>query len=439
MSLASVPGPKGIPILGMDLEFSKDPFAYAKQVGRFRPVAAVPFPGMKLVYVLEPELVEQVLVRESKRFRKGAFMSRVEIVFGEGILLAEGDAWKQQRRRMAPAFTKKAVREMSEAIGPLAVERLEDWKDGEVRDLHVDMMGLTLEVVLRVLFGTGASGDDLATVRTAFHDIAEHFAGLSELVVSIPLWVPTPGNLRFKRARADLDGVVSRILGERRASGEHGTDLLGRMLTAADSEGTPLDEAQLQDEVRTLLLAGHETTAVALTTACFMLAQHPDSQAWAHQELDAIEGPITVDTPLPRLSAILDEAMRLFPPAPVFPREPIEDVQLGEHTIPAGTTLIIPPFILHHDERFFAEPEVWKPERWTPELRDALPRFAYFPFGGGPRICIGVHLALAEARIVLAELLRRHTLSPAPGAAMKLVPSITMRPSEPVEVVAHRR
>ncbi len=439
MSLDKIPGPKGLPVLGMALEFSKDPFAYAKEVAKHRPIAAVSFPGTKLVYVLEPELIEQVLIRESKRFCKGAFMSRVEIVFGDGIILAEGDAWRTQRRQMAPAFTMQAVREMSSAIGPLAVEHFDRWADGDVRDLHVDMMGLTLSVVLRVLFGTSASPDDLTLVRDAFHDIATHFAGVSELVVSIPLWVPTPGNLRFKRARAALDSVVARILHQRRSTGEHGTDLLGRMLTASDSEGALIDEAQLQDEVRTLLLAGHETTAVALTTAGFMLSHHADSQAWAYEEVAAIEGPITADTPLPRITAVLDEAMRMFPPAPVFPREPIEDVELGGHTIPAGTTLILPPFILHQDARFFPEPEVWRPQRWTESMRSALPRFAFFPFGGGPRICVGAHLAMAEARIVLAELLRRHRLSPAKGSTLQLVPSITMRPSEPVEILAHRR
>ena len=436
---SNIPGPKGLPVLGMALEFNKDPFAYAKEVAKYRPIASVPFPGIELLYVLEPELIEKVLLQDSKRYCKGAFMSRLEIVFGDGILLAEGDAWKTQRRRMAPAFTMQAVREMSTSIGPLAVEHLEGWGDGQTRDIHIDMMGLTLSVVLRVLFGTSASPDDLAIVRDAFHDITTHFAGVSELVGRIPLWVPTPGNLRFKAARASLDSVVAKILQKRRSSGENGTDLLGRMLNASDREGAPIEEAQLQDEVRTLLLAGHETTAVALTTSCFMLAHHGDSQNWAHEEVAAIEGPITVNTPLPRITAVLDEAMRMYPPAPVIPREPIEDVELGGYTIPAGTTVIVPPFILHHDARFFPEPEVWHPQRWTPELRDSLPRFAFFPFGGGARICIGAHLAMSEARIVLAELLRRHRLTPAEGSTLKLEPGITMRPSLPVELLAHHR
>ena len=439
MSLNNIPGPKGIPVFGMALEFSKDPFAYAQRVAEHRPIAAVAFPGMKLVYPLEPELIEQVLVTDAKKYVKGAFMSRLEIVFGDGILLAEGSDWKQHRRRMAPAFTRQAVREMSSAIGPIAVARLDSWADNEVRDIHVDMMAMTLEVVLQVLFGTSMSADRLAGVRHAFHDIATHFVGLNEMLGSFPLWVPTPGNLRFKRARAKLDDIVAEILAERRAAASHGTDLLGRMLTAADSDGAELEEGQLQDEVRTLLLAGHETTAIALSTACFMLAQHPDSQDWVQEELDRIDGPITVDTPLPRLTAVLDEAMRLFPPAPVFPREPIEDVSLGGHTIPAGTTIMVPPFMLHHDERFFLEPELWHPQRWTPQLRASLPRFAYFPFGGGPRICIGAHLAIGEARVVLGELLRRHRLSAVDGSQLKLVPSVTMRPGEPVEVRVHHR
>jgi cytochrome P450 len=426
-------------VLGMAPAFQRDPFAYAREVARHGDLVAVPFPGMQLVYVLRPDLLEQVLVRDARRYRKGRFMSRVEIVFGEGLLLAEGDAWRKQRLRMAPAFSSQAVREQAGAIGPMAVARLEDWKDGEVRDLHADMMGLTLEVVLRLLFGTSASDEDLAAIRAAFHDIAAHFARALELVVSIPLWIPTPANVRFKRARAVLDGVVSRILRERRAQPDPGRDLLGRLLSAADAAGAPLSEAQLQDEVRTLLLAGHETTAVALTTACWMLAGAPESQEWAWEELDALDGPIDISTPLPRVTAILDEAMRLCPPAPVFPREPIEDVTLDGHTIPAGTTLIVPPFLVHRDARWFDAPEEWRPSRWTDTMRAELPRFAYFPFGGGPRICIGAHLATAEARIVLAELLRRFALTPAEGAALTLVPSITMRPTAPVELVIRRR
>lgn len=434
MGLETLTGPKGVPVLGMALEFNKDPFAYAAEVGRHGDIVAVPFPGMTLVYVLDPALVEQVLVRESKRFHKGAFMSRVDIVFGDGILLAEGDAWKKQRRRMAPAFTHQAVREMAASIGPLAVDALDSWEADGVRDVHADMAGLTLDVALHTLFGTAATPVDMDQVRAAFHDISAHFARAAEMVLPLPLWVPTPSNIRFKRARAVLDGVVSKVLAERRGADDPGHDLLGRLLRAADDAGDPITEAQLQDEVRTLLLAGHETTAVALTVAIWELAGHPEVQAWAREEVDAIDGPLTVHHTLPRITAVLDESMRLMPPAPVFPREPKEDVQLGGHTIPAGTTLILAPFITQRRARWFDDPHTWRPERWTDALRDSLPRFAYFPFGGGPRTCIGIHLAMAEARIVLGELVRRFSLAREEGASLDLIPSITMRPTAPVGV-----
>ncbi len=439
MGLDTLPGPTGLPVLGMALDFQRDPFAYAQGVGRHGDLVAVPFPGITLVYVLAPELVEQVLVKEAKKVRKGSFFSRVDIVFGEGILLAEGAAWKKQRRRMAPAFTHTAVQEMAASIGPLTVQTLQSWGDGGERDVHVDMSSLTLDVALHTLFSTAATGTDLDQVRTSVHDISAHFARLAEMFLPLPLWVPTPANRRFKSARAQLDGVVSRVLQERRSRSDPGRDLLGRLLSAADETGTPISESQLQDEVRTLLLAGHETTAIALTVALWHLAHAPDAQAWAREEVEAIDGPVTPSTPMPRITAVVEESMRLYPPAPVFPREPSEDLKLGDHTIPAGTTLILAPFITQRQARWFDEPDEWKPSRWTDELRSSLPRFAYFPFGGGARTCIGIHLAMAEARVVLAELLRRYRVSPSPNTTpLDLVPSITMRPREGVPLMFER-
>lgn len=442
MGLETIPGPRGWPVLGMAPAFQSDPFAYAAEVSRHGDLVRVPFPGQPLVYVLAPELIEQVLVRDAKSYCKGRFFSRVGIVFGEGILLAEDEAWKRQRRRMAPAFTHKAVQALAQCVGPMAVDLAHDWavEGPESRDIHADMTAVTVEVALRTLFSTGLSPDELDQVRAAVRDISAHFARTAEVLLPLPLWVPTPANRRFQKARACLDGVVARVLGERREAEHLGTDLLGRLLAASADAGDPLTEAQLQDEVRTLILAGHETTAVALTVTLWHLARHPEVQSWVHEEVDAVAGPVAVDQPLPRVEAVLDESMRLIPPAPAFPRETRTEVELGGHTLPAGTTMMIAPFVTQRRDAWFDEPEVWRPTRWTPELRDALPRFAYFPFGGGPRICIGMHLARVEARVVVAELLRRFSLAPANDSdALPLWPSITMRPTGPVPVVFTRR
>jgi cytochrome P450 len=439
MPFDTLPGPKGIPVLGMALEFYKDPYAYASFVGTHGDLVAVPFPGETLVYVLGPDLIEKVLVTDARRYGKGRFASRLEILFGDGILLAEGDDWKRQRRRMAPAFTHQAVHALARSIGPITIETLDGWTDGEIRDVHADMTALTLDVALQTLFGTAIDNHDLATVRTAFRGISAHFARAAEMILPLPLWVPTPSNVRFKTARAALNGVVSKILAERRTSEHHGDDLLGRLLHASDEAGDPITDSLLQDEVRTLLLAGHETTAVALTVAIWELAAHPDVQAWVQEEVDAIEGPITVESELPRIQAVFDESMRVAPPAPVFSRSPIEDVELDGHHIPAGTTLILSPFITQRRAPTFDDPYTWRPSRWTSAFRKERHRFAYFPFGGGPRVCIGVHLALAEARIVLGELVRRFHMTRAEGTSLKLVPSITMRPAEPVRICFQAR
>ena len=433
MSLSTLPGPKGWPIVGMAPAFQRDAYAYAAEVASHGDLVRVPFPGTDLVYVLHPDLVEQVLVRQAKTMVKGRFMSRLEIVLGEGLLLAEGDDWRTQRRRMAPAFTRDAVREMTARMGPVAATAVAGWQDGETRSIDEDMIALTLEVVLQALFGT-TTGDDVETVRVAFSEISDWFASIVDALAPIPMWVPTPGNIRFKRGRASLDTVVGRILEERRQRAEPGTDLLGRLIAATQAEGAPLDEARLADEVRTVMLAGHETTAIALTASLYELARHPEHQAWAAEEVLGLDGEPDADTPLPRLDAVLDETMRLHPPAPAFAREPTEDIELGGHTIPAGTTLMLAPFILHRSERYFEEPLVWNPQRWTPEMRSALPRFAFYPFGGGPRVCIGAAMARVEVRLALVSILRRFRIEAPPEARLRLVPSVTLRPAEPVRL-----
>jgi len=433
MSLSELPGPKGWPLVGMAPVFQRDAYAYAAEVASHGDLVRVPFPGTQIVYVLHPDLVEQVLVKQARRVVKGRFMSRLDIVFGQGLLLAEGDAWRKQRVRMAPAFTRDAVREMTAQMGPVAEAAVSSWGEGGIRSVDADMMGLTLEVALQGLFGT-TSGDDLEIVRSAFSDISDYFANIADALAPIPSWVPTPGNRRFQRGRTAIDGVVGRILGERRAAAAPGRDLLGRLVAAADAEGEALDEERLADEVRTLLLAGHETTAVALTTSLFELAQHPDAQAWVFEEVSALDGLPDADTLLPRLDAVIDESMRLHPPAPAFAREPTEDIVLRGVTIPRGTTLMLAPFILHRDPRYFQDPLRWEPRRWTPRMRSALPRFAFYPFGGGPRVCIGEAMARVEARIALVAILRRFEVAPVEGSVLRLVPSVTLRPAEPVRL-----
>lgn len=433
--LRDLPGPRGLPILGMAPKFFSDPFGYAAEVARHGDLVRVPFPGAPLIYVTHPSLVEQVMVKQARDIVKGRFMSRVEIVVGQGSFIAEGDAWRRQRLRMAPAFRPALVAQMAPGMAALAQEAVGGWQDGEVRTFNDDMMALTLEIALRALFGATASEEDVATVREAFLDISDFFSRVGEVILQLPMWVPTPANRRFQRARAALDGVVSRILAQRRAAAVEHDDLLGRLMRGRDDEEQGMSEALLQDEVRTLLLAGHETTAVALTTTGYLLAHHPAVQAGVFEEVAALGGaPISTDTPLPRTQAALDEAMRLYPPVPAWGREPVRDISLGGHTIPAGTTLLVAPFIVHRREDLFSDPLRYDPGRWTPAFRKALPRFSFFPFGGGPRVCIGASMAMLEARIVLAEMLRRFALEPADDAPLTLFPSLTLRPTKPVRV-----
>jgi len=299
-----------------------------------------------------------------------------------------------------------------------------------------EMNALTLRLALEMLFGT-TIGADGPVVSRAFTVMSDYFSSAEELLLPTPMSWPTPGHRRFHRAFADLSRVVDRIIAERRARGVTtgpGADLLDLLLSARDEDGAPMSDTQLQDEVRTLVLAAHETTAIGLTCTLFLLAQHPEVQAQAHAELDALGRPATPTDPLPVLDQIFKEGLRLFPPVPIVFREPTVDVDLGGYRIPAGTTLGLAPWAIQRDTALFGDADTFRPTRWTADFERGLHRFAWFPFGGGPRVCIGAAMAMTEARLVLAALLRRFRVGLTPRSALKLFPAITLRPSAPVEL-----
>lgn len=426
-----IPGPKGLPLLGMTLKFAAGFQEYAREVAAVGDVAKVHFPFADLIYANHPDHAAHVLQHNQKNYWKGRQMQKGVAIFGEGLLLAEGERWRRQRLLMAPAFTSKRVAAFGPVMGRRIGATLDRWAAGETRIINQDMMELTLEIALELLFHT-SGGSDVQKVGAAFQVMSDYTARPSQVLGTVPLWVPTPANRRFNRACADLQTVVERIVTERRARADAGEDLLGMLLRAVDEEGGGMTDRQLYDELRTLLLAAHETTSVALTYTLWLLAGHPEIQEEA-----AVEARSGGPTPLTERA--LKEAMRLFPPVPVIWREAIADDQLGEYTVPAGSNVLVVPWILHRDARFFPEPERFDPGRWTPEFEAALPRFAWCPFGGGPRVCIGQGLAMSEAQLVLGEILRRFRLERADPGELPLVSAMTLRPGGPVRLrLLHR-
>jgi cytochrome P450 len=317
----------------------------------------------------------------------------------------------------------------------------------QARDVNADMMRLTLQIACKTLFGADACPDP-EVVGRAMEEGLEGIAARFRLTVPLPSWLPTPSNLRLRRSMRTLHAVVADLIAGRRAAaaragGGGGDDLLSTLLAARDENGAPMTPGQLLDEVLTLLLAGHETTALALSYALHLLAHHPDAQDSLAAELSDVLGdrlPAYADLPrLPFTRNVVTETMRLYPPADFLGREAVVDCTVGDIPVKRGTNLFVSQWVLHRDARFFPDPLAFDPNRWTPAFEASLPRFAYFPFGGGPRFCIGQTFAAAEGALVLATLCQRFRFAPDPTFRLELHPGITLRPRAGVRLIVQPR
>jgi cytochrome P450 len=430
--------------------FRADRLTFLRECARdYGDVVRLRLPGRPLLLFNHPDLIEQVLVTQAKHFVKHFGLRVYKPVLGNGLVTSEGDFWRRQRKLSAPAFQGARLAGYARLMVESTAAMLEAWHvearmdragpgDPMTRDVHADMMRLTLEVACRTLFGADACPDPHAVgdaMEQALRALDVRFGRW----LPVPDWFPTPANLRLKRALRTLDDVVGGIIARRRGAngsgdgGGDGNDLLSMLVRARDEDdGSAMTDAQLLDEVRTIFLAGHETTALALTYALYLLAGHPDAQAALHAELDAVLGDRTpAYADLPRLAytrQVVTEAMRLYPPADVLGREATADVTVNGIDVPRGTTVFMSQWVMHHDPRYFPDPNRFDPGRWTPAFERALPRFAYFPFGGGPRFCIGQSFATAEAALILAAVCQQFRFAPEPGFALELWPSITLRP-----------
>jgi cytochrome P450 len=394
-----------------------------------------------VVLVSHPSLVEEVLVTRNHDYRKHLGARRLSSLLGHGLLLSEGDFWLRQRRLMQPAFHRQRVARLGDAMLSLISDTLETWQDGETRDLLSDMTELTLRIAARTLFGSELA-DDVRRIRAADAVITRHFRSrLFSLMVLVPDAFPTPGNLRFRQAVRELDGLVYRIIAERRQQDEHAPDLLAMLLEARDDDGRGMTDRQLRDEIITLLLAGHETTAIALTWTFVLLAQHPSVAARLHQELDGVLGgrlPSVADVPrLAYTERVVNEVLRLYPPAWLIGREAIRDTNIGGQPVRKGTNVLVSAWVIQRDARFFPEPLAFQPERWEQPPRQ---RAAYLPFGGGQRICIGASFAQLETVLALAAIAQRFALElVAPAEISEPLPVVTLRPRGRVHVRVKQR
>jgi cytochrome P450 len=318
------------------------------------------------------------------------------------------------------------------------------WQDGETLDMAQEMMSLTLAIVGKTLFDADVEGE-AKTIGGALTDIMHMFDRLTTPFPWLLELLPLPSNRRFARARARLDETIYRIINERRATGEDRGDLLSMLLLATDTEGdgTGMSDQQLRDEAMTIFLAGHETTANALTWAWYLLAQHPEVEARLHEEIDGVlAGRLPTADDFPRLrytEMVLAEAMRLYPPAWAIGRRAISDYQIGDYTVPARAIILMSPYVMHRTPRYYPDPLAFDPERWTPAAREARPKFAYFPFGGGPRVCIGEGFAWMEGVLLIATIAQQWRMRLVPGQTVAPQPMITLRTKNGIRMRLEKR
>lgn len=393
-------------------------------------------------FVAHPEDIREVLVTQADKFIKDPQYRDPKMgiarYLGNGLLTSGGAFWKRQRRLVAPAFHHRRIEGYAETMVAYTDQMLDGWQDGARLDVAAEMTRLTLFIVARALFNSDVSGD--ATRIAAAMDIIQTVLGEGWY---LPPWVPDPRRWRAGRARRDLDAVVYRIIHEWRATGEDRGDLLSMLLLAEDEEGRRMTDEQARDEVVTLLLAGHETTANTLNWTWLLLAQHPEVEAKLHAELaEVLNGRLPQLEDLPQLKyteRVVKEAMRLYPAAWAISREATEAVALRGGTVPPGSVVGVMIYFTHRDPRWWPEPERFDPERFCEENSAAIPRYAYLPFGGGPRVCVGNSFAMMEARLLLATIASRYRLEALPGHTVEPAPLITLNPKGGLPMIARRR
>lgn len=423
--------------------FNQHPFNLLSDLGkRTEPILVFRVAGEKIYFFNEPDLVKEVLVTCHAKLRKGRGLDRVKQTLGNGLLTSEGDLHRQQRRIIQPVFNHRNLQAYADPMIARASRVSASWKDSQPVNMTAAMMALTLSIVCQTLFGadveseTHRVGELMTKITEAFPLLLSPFAGFLEKIGAAKL-------REAAAARAELHRIVQRMIAERRSNRNQGSDLLSLLFAAQDQEtGNGMSEQQLEDEVTTIFMAGHETTANALAWTFYLLAQHPGFDRELRVELCHVLGdkpPELAQLPeMTLLDQLIHESLRLYPPAWSIGRRAIEDVQIGSAEISKGSLLVVSPWTMHRSERFYAHPTEMRPERWTEAFRRQLPKYAYFPFGGGPRQCIGEGFAWMELKLLLAVLLRDWRVELIPGQNIRPKPAITLRSNHPIRVVVHR-
>lgn len=438
------PGPRGYPLVGVLPELYRDPLGFMRAVTR--EYGDIVHLGQRWYLIPGPQYLKHVLQDHSRNYRKGDNIRPLKLLTGEGLLTSDGDFWLRQRRMAQPAFHHQRIATMATKITDCTADLLQRWQPlaerGAPLDVADDMMRLTMQIIGLSLFSVDVSSQaDL--VGRALIETLHYINRRATSLIQLPHSLPTPGTLRFRRALQQLDSVVLGMIEGRRRSGEDAGDLLSMLLQARDAEtGQGMTDRQLRDEVMNIFLAGHDTTGLVLSWTWYLLAQHPAVERRLHAELRAVlagRTPTVADLPdLPYTQMVIQESMRLYPPAWMTSRTPLKPDRLGPYDIPAGATILVSPYATHHHPGLWDDPARFDPDRFAPDAVER-PKFAYFPFGGGPRLCIGNHLALMEMQLAVAMIAQQYQLRLVPGHPIEMEPLTTLRPRYGVRMTIQPR
>ncbi len=427
-------GPKGLPFVGnlFDAQGEGRMDFFINCQREYGDVVPMRFLGRDAYLMSDPELIHQVLVKQASKFHKTTMLKRtLRPTLGEGLLTSEDEFHKRQRKLTQPAFHMQRIANYAETMVTYTQRTLAKWEANPQIEIHHEMMELTMQIVAKTLFDADIA-DEADEIGDAISLGIETAAERIGKVIWLPEWLPTQKNREIKESRQLLEDTIYGMIQDRRESGEDKGDLLSMLLLSEDEDGNRMTDKQVRDEAMTLFIAGHETTANALTFTFYLLAQHPDVEAKLLDEIRTVlEGGAPTMDDLAQLTythQVIKEAMRLYPPAWITAREAIDSVQIGEHSLDVGNLVFISPYIMHRHPQHWDEPDSFKPERFTPEMEKSLPKLAYMPFGGGPRVCIGNHFAMMEAVLVVATILSQVCLKLEDDTPLELDPLITLRP-----------
>lgn len=444
-------GPEGNTIVGNLAELGEDPLGFLMQCDHtYTDIIPLRLGLTPACFVTNPDLITQIL-KSRDAFIKSRGFRALHTLLGNGLLTNEGDSWFRQRRLAQPAFHRSRIEGYGDLMVSYSQQMLSNWASNESgeaeqepRDIHTDMMRLTLNIVMKAIFNQDVSTGEAETIAHALDVTMNWFDSKRRQNFLIWEWFPRPENIRYRNAVSAMNDTIYSIIRQRHESGEDPGDLLSMLMSARDEDdGSGMSDLQLRDEIATLMLAGHETTANALSWTWMLLSQNPDAEAKLHAELDEVLAdrlPTTADlSHLPYTNAVIRESMRLYPPVSLLGRESVKDTEIGSYLIPKGCVIIISQWVMHHSSKYFANAEAFQPERWLGDLEKQLPRGVYFPFGDGPRICIGKGFALMEAVLILATVAQQYRLTLVPSHDIVPQPSITLRPEHGVQVTLHKR